>query len=100
MHWGSRILLAAMVAALVAWGPHTLERAASGNELERVEGERASLIESNRVLGSEIDGLEDEVRALSDDPQEVARIARGELNLVAPGEMVFEVERQRAAKAP
>lgn len=100
MHWGSRILLAGTVAAMVAWGPHTLERAASGDELERVEAERATLVEANRALSIEIDALEAEVRALSEDPQEAARIARGELNLVAPGEMVFEVERPRAAKAP
>ena len=104
MHWLNRILLALLVAAAVAWGPEQFELAASGNDLERVEAEAAELRETNRQLREELDLLEAEVRALSRDPAEVARIARQDLNLVMPGEVVFEVERPAASaqskKAP
>lgn len=93
MHWGNRILLAAAVAALVAWGPTQLERAAQSDELGRVQLERDELTAANRALADEIAALAAEVRALKSDPDEVARIAREDLNLVAPGEVVFEVER-------
>lgn len=100
MHWGNRILLAATVAALVAWGPSQLERAAQSDELERVQGERDALVEANRALADEVAALGAEVRALKSDPDEIARIAREDLNLVAPGEVVFEVERTAPAKVP
>ncbi len=96
MHWANRILIATTVAALVAWGPTQLERAAQSDELERVRRERDVIAESNRVLRGEITALSAEVRALKTDPDEVARIAREDLNLIAPGEVVFEVERVHA----
>ncbi len=101
MHWANRILLAATVAALVAWGPAQLERAAQSDELERVQRERDELTAANGALAEEIAALAAEVWALKSDPDEVARIAREDLNLIAPGEVVFEVERVPVqAKAP
>ena len=99
MHWMNRLLLAGLVAGLVAWGPSQLERAAGTDELDRVESERIELEEGNRELREEIRALSAEVRALKTDPGEVARIAREDLNLVGPGEVVFEVERVKP-KAP
>jgi cell division protein FtsB len=96
MHWGNRILIAGTVAALVAWGPTQLERAAQSDELDRVQRERDQLVASNRELAEEIEALAAEVKALKADPDEIARIAREDLNLVAPGEVVFEVERVAA----
>lgn len=93
MHWMNRLLLAGLVAALVAWGPAQLERAAGTDELDRVEGEKLQLEAGNDELRAEIRALSSEVRALKTDPGEVARIAREDLNLVVPGEIVFEVER-------
>lgn len=100
MHWGNRILIAGTVAALVAWGPNQLERAAQTGELERVQRERDGLVLANRALADEINGLAGEVQALKSDPDEIARIAREDLNLVAPGEVVFEVARAAAKKSP
>ena len=100
MHWMNRVLLAGLVAGLVAWGPSQLERAAGTDELDRVEREKAELEAGNAALQDEIRALSSEVRALKTDPSEVARIAREDLNLVVPGEVVFEVERvQPAAKS-
>ncbi len=98
MHWMNRILLAGLVAALVAWGPQQLELAAGTDELTRVEGERDELDAANAALRREIAELQAEVRALKTDPDEVARIAREDLNLVGQGEIVFEVEHRPAPK--
>lgn len=102
MHWANRILFAALVAALVAWGPQQLEIAGGTDELERVQTERDALVAGNAALEHDIAGLQAEVRALKQDPAEVARIAREDLNLVAPGEIVFAVERvaPRPAASP
>jgi len=101
MHWMNRILLAGLVAAVVAWGPGHLERAAASDELERIEAEKLELETGNTALREEIRALQAEVRALKTDPGEIARIAREDLNLVVPGEIVFEVEHaSRTPSAP
>jgi cell division protein FtsB len=92
MHWVNRILLAGLVAALVAFGPKQIELAAESDDLARVTAERDDLESGNDALHEEIRLLEAEVRALQSDDAEVARIAREDLNLVLPGEVVFEVE--------
>lgn len=92
MHWVNRILLAGLVAALLAFGPEQLELAAESDDLARVTAERDDLVGGNAALREEIRLLEAEVEALGTDPAEVARIAREDLNLVMPGEVVFEVE--------
>jgi cell division protein FtsB len=96
MHWVNRILLAALVAAIVAFGPKQLELAAQSDDLARVTAERGELTTSNETLEEEIRLLQAEVEALKADPAEVARIAREDLNLVLPGEVVFEVQRVQA----
>ncbi len=99
MHWVNRILLAGLVAALVAFGPQQIELAAESDDLSRVTAERDQLVTGNAALREEIRLLQAEVRALESDPAEVARIAREDLNLVLPGEVVFEVEHVPAAIA-
>ena len=96
MHWVNRILIAALVAAIVAFGPKQLELAASSDDLSRVNAEREELTVANETLEEEIRLLQAEVDALKADPAEVARIAREDLNLVLPGEVVFEVQRIQA----
>lgn len=92
MQWFNRILLAVLVAGLVAFVPEQLQLAAQTDDLARIRKERSALVEANAALKDDIRRLRAEVRALSNDPSEVARIAREDLNLVAPGEIVFEVE--------
>lgn len=99
MHWLNRILVALLVAGALAYWPQGLELSAATEDLERVRKERAALREGNEALEHEIRLLAAEIRALSADPREVARIAREDLNLVLPGEVVFEVERPRPGES-
>jgi cell division protein FtsB len=92
MRWLNRILLASLVAAGIAYGPEQFELATRSDDLGRVRAERDALIERNARLRDDIRLLSAQIRALENDPREVARIAREDLNLVAPGEVVFEVE--------
>lgn len=93
MHWVNRILLAALVAGVIAYWPERLELTARSEDLERVAREREELRTTNEGLKEEIRLMRAEIVALKQDPREVARIAREDLNLVRPGEVVFEVER-------
>ncbi|MCA9654864.1 MAG: septum formation initiator family protein [Myxococcales bacterium] len=93
MHWVNRILLAALVAGVIAFWPERLELTGGSADLERVGREREELQAANAALREEIRLMRAEIQALKHDPREVARIAREDLNLVRPGEAVFEVER-------
>lgn len=92
MHWLNRILLAALLAGVVAVAPRQFEAASDNDDLTRVLEEKASLIDTNAGLQADIELLRAEVSALKGDRAEVARIAREDLNLVMPGEVVFEVD--------
>ncbi len=92
MHWLNRILLALLVAGVVAIAPRQFEAASDNDDLTRVSEEKADLLQTNTVLSGEIELLRAEISALKGDKAEVARIAREDLNLVLPGEVVFEVD--------
>jgi cell division protein FtsB len=92
MRWLNRILLATLVAAGIAYGPEQFELATRSDDLSRVRAERDALVEGNARLREDIRRLGAQIHAIKNDPREVARIAREDLNLVAPGEVVFEVE--------
>ena len=92
MHWLNRILLAVLVAGVVAVAPRQFRAASENDDLTRVLEEKASLSETNAALQADIELLRAEIAALKGDRAEVARIAREDLNLVMPGEVVFEVD--------
>lgn len=92
MHWLNRILLAVLVAGVIAVAPRQFKAASDNDDLTRVVDEKAALVETNTALQSDIELLRAEVSALKGDRAEVARIAREDLNLVMPGEVVFEVD--------
>lgn len=96
MHWLNRILIAVFLATVVAFGPEHFQTASTGRDLERIRRERDTLRAANEELRTQIRGLRAEVEALHGDPAEIARIAREDLNLVSPGEVVFEVQRETA----
>lgn len=99
MVWVNRLLLAALLVFAVAYLPSRLATGAGADDLARVEREHAALRQRNTDLRGEIGALAAEVAALKRDPAEVARIAREDLNLIRPGEVVFEVRRTQP-KAP
>lgn len=98
MQWVNRILLAALLAFAIAYLPQHVASGGSAEDLARVEREHQSLRRSNDRLRDEIDALRAEITALKRDPAEVARIAREDLNLIRPGEVVFEIRRDDRTK--
>lgn len=100
MTWLNRILLALLATGALAFLPSYEQLMAGSEDLARVRAERDSLADSNQQLREEIRLIEAEVAALQprDDhagelDRELARIAREDLNMIAPGEVVFEVQR-------
>lgn len=97
MQWVNRILLAALLAFAIAYLPQQIATGGSADDLARVEKEHAALLRGNERLRGDIDALRAEILALKRDPAEVARIAREDLNLIRPGEVVFEIRRDDKA---
>ncbi|MFO7567322.1 MAG: septum formation initiator family protein [Enhygromyxa sp.] len=107
MTWLNRILLALFITAALAFLPSYEHLGAE--DLSRVRAERDALVDSNAALRGEIALLEAEVDALHRDPddlrshervdRELARIAREDLNMIKPGELVFELRRPSASLA-
>lgn len=108
MTWLNRILLALFITAALAFVP-SYDQLGS-EDLTRVRSERDALLERNADLREDIRLLEAEVDALHQDPddprspervdRELARIAREDLNLIAPDEFVFEIHRPRDEDKP
>lgn len=104
MTWLNRILLALFITAALAFLPSYEHLGAE--DLSRVRAERDELTGGNAALREEIRLLEAEVDALHRDPddphshervdRELARIAREDLNMIMPGELVFELRRPSA----
>lgn len=101
MTWLNRILLAAFITAALAFLP-SYEQLGT-EDLARVRAERDALVQGNAALREDIRLLEAEVDALRRDDtdpashervdRELARIAREDLNMIKPGELVFELHR-------
>jgi|SRR5215472_14934107 cell division protein FtsB len=69
------------------FGPHGyLAMRRTKIEMERVEGEIVRLNKENAALS-------DEVKALKSDPHKIESIARDELGLARPGELIIKIPR-------
>ncbi|MCB9754039.1 MAG: septum formation initiator family protein [Myxococcales bacterium] len=93
--WLQRITLAALLGSAIAFLPQQLDHGARSPNLERVRDEQAQLERENAALRDDIAHLRSEIAALKHDPRELERIAREDLNLVHPAEVVFEVKPPR-----
>ena len=101
MTWLNRILLALFITVGLALLPSY--EGLGAEDLARVRAEREALEQGNEQLARDLSLIEAEVAALHRDPaevgsservnREIARIAREDLNMIAPGELVFEVTR-------
>lgn len=92
------VILVAVVGALAALGlaldPHGLRHARRLQvDLERIEAENEQLRAGNGRLRMEL-------RRLADDPAVLERVAREELGLVRPGDVVFRLEDGHEADGP
>ncbi len=100
MTWRHRLLLAACAAfvpALVSGGAlPSFERA----DLARAREELARLEADNEALAARIEALEAEVRALQEDEGEIERIAREQLHLARPDEVVYRLVLATGGEAP
>lgn len=83
------LVVAAFGAPVLIFSPQGLPR------LRGLERELSDVEEENAELRREIDKLRGNVSLLRDDPRAVERIARDNLGLVRPSEVVFQFQTRR-----
>ncbi|HEU5058526.1 MAG TPA: septum formation initiator family protein [Kofleriaceae bacterium] len=90
--WGARLAAALMLASAIAYLPYHLIGGSSGAQLERIERELERVrgeIGARRVDNAE---LRRDIEALRSDPGAIEDIARRDLGLVRPGEVILRFE--------
>jgi cell division protein FtsB len=90
--WGWRLVAAAMVAALLAWVPWLVYESDGYVRLRTMQGQRTDLERGNERRRLENEALRRELRRLRHDPEALGGVARDELGLVRPGEIVLQLE--------
>lgn len=90
--WLYRIAGAAVLAALLAYVPHRIYESEGYVRYRRMRAELEELDRRKDALRKENQALRRDVRRLRDDPDSLRRVARDELGLVDPGEIVIRVE--------
>ena len=90
--WATRIGLAFALAVALGYGPHRAAGSAE-HQIETLERQLAETREATEQTRRDNARLRERVRALKDDPQAIEDLARRELGLVRPGEVVIDLGR-------
>lgn len=93
--WVIRIGLAFALAVALGYGPHGIAGGAEAR-IETLRPQIAQTRDSIASLESENAKLRKRVRALKEDPRAIEEIARRDLGLVRPGELVIELGREHS----
>jgi len=92
-HWLIRLFGAAIIAALLAYVPYVIYRGDGYVQLRKMQDELDELSRKNVELRGQNRALRREARRLRDDPAALGAVARDELGLVRPGEIVIQIEK-------
>jgi cell division protein FtsB len=91
--WGGRLLGAAALAGALAWVPYRVYQADGYARHRQMRDQLDDLSRQNQGLRDRNQSLRREIRRLRTDPEAVGQVARDELGLVKPGEIVIQIER-------
>ena len=92
--WLIRIAGAAILAALLAYVPHRIREGDGYTRYLRLRDELQELERRRDALTTENAALRREACSLRDDGDTLRRVARDELGLIEPGDIVIQVERK------
>ena len=92
VRWAMRAVVAVALAFAFGYLPYRVYGGAGLGRLGLLQRELGELKAKNQVTAAENERLRHEVNALRHDLGAVERVAREELGLVKPGEVVFQIE--------
>ncbi len=90
--WLVRIAGAVLLTGLLAWVPHQIYESDGYVSYRRMRSELEALDRRRDALRKENQALRRDVRRLRGDLESLRRVARDELGLVDPGDIVIRVE--------
>jgi cell division protein FtsB len=91
--WLIRLFGAAALAVLLAYVPYVIYRGDGYVQYRKMKDELQDLERKNDALLLLNRGLRREAKRLRTDPQALGAVARDELGLVRPGEIVIQIEK-------
>jgi cell division protein FtsB len=89
LHFASGWLLYFLAFAIIVLFAYTIAGDRGAIHLWRLQGEKAKLDEQNYRLQKENEALRQRIARLRNDDSYLEKIAREELNLVRPGEVIY-----------
>ncbi len=92
VRWVVRLVVAGALAFAFGYLPYRVYGGAGLGRLGQLKRELVELKARNQVTAAENTRLREEVHALRHDLSAVERVAREELGLVRPGEVVYQIE--------
>jgi cell division protein FtsB len=98
--WVFRVGAAALIAGALAYVPWRVYGSEGYVHYRKLRRDLGELEQKNAALRAENARLERDIERLSGDETAISRVARDELGMVRPGEMVIQIDRGAAAKAP
>lgn len=90
--WGTRIALATALATGLAYFPYRLLDGSGARKAEELRQQYERTVAASRSLAAENARLRREIRALKTDVSAIEDIARDELGMVRPGEIIIRIE--------
>lgn len=90
--WMARMALATAMATALAYFPYKLLDGSSARKVAELGVQYQRTMESAQVLAEENARLRREIDALVTEPSAILDIARDELGMVRPGEIIIRIE--------
>jgi cell division protein FtsB len=91
--WLIRFTGAALISALMAYVPYLIYRGDGYVRYRKMQDDLEEIDRKNAALRAQNHDLRREVRHLRTDPAAITQVARDELGLVKPGEIVIQIEK-------
>ena len=91
--WTFRLALAAALAVGAGYLPYRLYGPQGVARVHRLARDLRRLDDANQSLERENRALRLQIRSLKDDRSTIERVARDELGMVRPGDVVFQIQR-------
>jgi cell division protein FtsB len=91
--WLLRLFGAAALAVVLAYVPYLIYRGDGYVQYRKMQDELEELERKNDALRAQNRGLRREAKRLRTDPAALGAVARDELGLVRPGEIVIQIEK-------
>lgn len=92
--WGLRIVLASALAMLLAYFPYKLLDGSGERKAEELRRQYERTVEARRALAADNARLRREIDALKHEVSAIEDIARDELGMVGPGEVIIRIEEE------